>query len=398
LALVNALFHVAYACGLKRRTAWVLAAGFCIIPQSLYFEHLYHYEHLVAALLVIATAAFHAAVRTRDVRFFLGFFVACAVVGWFRSTFHLVWFAAMLVLALWFGRGASWRRVLGAAAAPAALLFALYLKNWALFGVFGSTSAVGGNLTHVTVSQLAPEERELWVSEHKISPFATLHVYSGPAAYLPYYPPHHDGRSPVLDALERPTVNQHNFNHWVMVPVMAKRGGDALAYIRERPLAYLRTVFRGMLQVLGPATEWHPGNGKPGSAHYAHQQKLGWYADAYNAIVHAGPGIYVFLPLPVAWAVWQLKKRFRTRVRHEQARMAVIAFALFQIAYVFITSALFTIGESARYRHQVEALIWLVTALWVANIARSWTRRNPRASAKASRSRRSARSPAPIAP
>jgi uncharacterized membrane protein len=49
----------------------------------------------------------------------------------------------------------------------------------------------------------------------------------------------------------------------------------------------------------------------------------------------------------------------------------VLAFALLQITWVTLTSALFSFGETARYRHQVEALIWLVTACAIAE----WLRR-----------------------
>jgi len=33
--------------------------------------------------------------------------------------------------------------------------------------------------------------------------FTELGVFSGPSAYLPFFPPHTDGRSPILDELER---------------------------------------------------------------------------------------------------------------------------------------------------------------------------------------------------
>jgi len=377
LALVNALLYLLYSLGLRLRVALLVAAAFAVIPQTLYLEHLYLYEHLVAALLVVAGALLHAGVRTRDVRHYVGFFAVCALVGWFRSSFHLLWFLGMLALVLWFGRGLARRRLLVAASVPASLLLALYLKNWALFGVFATTSAAGGNLTHVTISQLSVEERTTWLAEHRVSPLAGLHVYSGPAAYLPYFPATPPPRSPVLDALERPSVGAPNYNHWVMIPAMAQRQADALEYVRERPLAYLGTALRGFRQVFGPATEWHPKNGKPGSAHYEHQQVLGGYARIYNGVVHAGPGLYALLPLPLAWALRRLVGRFRSRVRSEQARAAVLAFALAQIGYVVVTSSLFTIGESARYRHQIEALIWLVAALALAHLAR-WRRHQRR--------------------
>jgi hypothetical protein len=200
-------------------------------------------------------------------------------------------------------------------------------------------------------------------------------VYSGPAAYLRFFPPQRDDRSPVLDEPERPTVHAPNYNHWVMIPVMAQRRDDAFVYLAERPLDYFRTAWQGMLQVLGPTTEWHPRHGKPGSAHFDHERLLGPYASVYNGILHAGPGIYALLPLPLAWGVGTVLARARTRVRYRSARTALLAFALVQIDYVLTTSSLFTIGESARYRHEVEALIWLVVAMAVVAAVRRHRRR-----------------------
>ena len=377
LVLVNALCYLLRALGLSGRTSFVVAAAFSLIPQTLYFEHLYLWEHVVASCLTAACACLHRALVRKSTRAYVACFGLCALIGWFRSTFHLVWFLAVLALVLFFAGRREVRRVLVAAAVPFALLLALYLKNAALFGVFGTTSAAGGNLTHITVEQLEPEVKARWVAEHKLSPFAELGVYSGPGAYLPFFPPHIDGRSPILDALERPTFHSANFNHWVMIPVMKTRSHDAAVYLHELPFAYLATVWRGLVQFIGPATRWHPRTGKPGSPHYRHAQVLGAYEAAYNACVHWGWGLYALLPVPYLWACRKVARSARAVGRVRKARSAVLAFALLQIAFIVVTSALFTIGESARYRHQVEALIWLVVALAVAEWFRHRSRRRP---------------------
>lgn len=366
LVLVNSLLYLGRGVGLSARAALALALVFSILPQVLYLEHVYLYEHLVAALLTCAGALLHAAVKRPGSRALFGFFAACAVIGWFRSSFHLIWFAGMLALALYFVPGKTRRPVLLAAAPAAALLLALYFKNWALFGVFGTTSAAGGNLTHVTVDRLSPEDRAAWIAKGTISPLAGLHVYSGPAAYLAYFPARADGRSPVLDRLERPTVHSPNYNHPLMIDVMKRRRDDALAYLAARPGDYAATVWLGLQQFFGPTTEWHPHDKRPDSPHHVHDRVLGGYADFYNGVVHrwfASPvGLYAFLPLFLVLPLRRLRATWRSRVRYRRARAAVLAFAVVQLGYVTVTSVLFTIGESARYRYQVEALIWLLVA------------------------------------
>jgi hypothetical protein len=375
LVLVNSLLYLARAIGLRSRNAFALSLVFSVLPQTLYLEHVFLYEHLVAAVLTCAGALLHASVKRPKSRALFGFFAACAAIGWFRSSFHLVWFAAMLALALCFVPGKSRRPVLFAAAPSAALLLALYLKNWALFGVFGATSAAGGNLTHVTVDRLTPEDRAAWIASGKISPLAGLHVYSGPAAYLPFFEARTDGRSPVLDRLERPTFHVPNFNHPLMIDVMKRRRDDALAYLAARPGDYAQTVLLGLEQFFGPTTEWHPHDKRPDSPHFGHDRVLGGYAELYNGVVHrlfAKPvGLYAFLPLFLILPLVRLRATFRSRVRYRRARAAVLAFAFVQLGYVVLTSALFTIGESARYRYQVEPLIWLLVAAAI----HEWSRR-----------------------
>jgi hypothetical protein len=368
--LVNSLFYLLRELGLPLRPAFAVAAVFSVIPQTLYFEHLYLYEHLVASALTAACACLHYALKHRSTRAFAACFALCALIGWFRSTFHLIWFAAVLALALFFAGRNDMRRVLVAAAAPFVLLLALYVKNAALFGVFGTSSALGANLTRVTLDQLEPDVKQSWIANHEVSALAAVGVFSGPAAYLPFFPPRFDGRSPILDALERPTFHSSNFNHWVMLPVMRERRRDAAVYLHERPLEYGATVVHNVIEFFGPATRWHPRTGKPGSPHYEHAKVLGAYESAYNALVHWGWGVYVLLPLPCfgAWRVIAREAPAKTPSRRAVA--AVLAFALLQIVYVTTLSALFTFGESARYRHQIEALIWLIAALSAVSPAR----------------------------
>lgn len=370
LVLVQALFYLLRALGVSRRPAFAVAVAFSLIPQTLYFEHLYLWEHLVAAWLTTACALFHRALVRGKTRDYVACFGLCALIGWFRSTFHLVWFIVVVALVLFFAGRRELRRVLLAAAAPFALLLALYVKNAALFGVFGTSSAVGANLARVTVDQLDGDTRARWVAAHDISRFAEVSVFAGPSAYVPFFPAHTDGRSPILDALERPTFHSGNFNHWVTLPVMRARRRDALFYVRERPFDYLATAFRSVAALFGPATRWHPRTGKPGSPHYEHAKVLGAYENAYNAVVHFGWGVYALLPLPCLWACREVARGVRSTNAPTRARSAVLAFALFQIAFIIVTSALFSFGESARYRHQVEALIWLLAACWLSSCSR----------------------------
>lgn len=369
LVLVNSLFFGLRVLAISERVAFAVAIVFSLTPPVIYLEHLWLWEEFVAALLAFAAALFYRALKRPSFGGWLGFFSACSAVGWFRSSFQLSWLIALLGLALWLSLRAERRRVLLAAAGPLALLLALHLKNWALFGVFGASSAGGGNLTHVTVSRLPRETREAWVRSGKISPLAAHSVYAGPSEYLAFFDPKEARRFPevsVVQALERPSLRLPNYNHWVFLEVNRRRAEDAFAYLREKPFDYFSTVLDGLRQFFGPTTRWHPFDKTERSPHHAQRAVLGRYERFFNGAVHrfpfAGVGVYVFLPVGLIWAAGWARARVRTRVRERRARLGLVLFALFQIAYVTGTSMLFTIGESSRYRYQIEAQIWLLSA------------------------------------
>lgn len=375
LILANSLLYLFRVSGLSKGVRLGLCVAFCLTPACIYFENLYLYEAPVTALLCLAAALFYRAVWRQSTWAWLAFFLTCAVIGWVRSTFHFVWFVAMLVAAIWMsGRGAR-RRVLIAAAGPAALLLALYLKNLAIFGFFGAASSGGSNLAHVTVMRLPGKVRNAWIAEGKLSPYASVSVYASPRAYLPYFDSSESPRWPdvaELNALDRPSVQAPNFNHWFFLEVGKTRSADARYYFEHRPLDYARTVVKSLEQIFEPSTRWHPGDRTRHSPHHQHRQVLGRYEGWYNRLVHGFPrartGVYVLLPLCALWALLRGRSLARQSDRPTVARGALLYFCVFQIVFVVFLSSVFTIGESSRYRYQLEALIWLIGALSVAHL------------------------------
>ena len=188
LVLVCSLFYLGRAMELRFAAAFGLATAFSLIPQVIYFEHLYLYTYPTASLLALAAALFHRAVVRPSFSGWLACFITCALIGWIRSVFHLAWFAVMVGLALWFVPLGARRRVLLGALGPTVVLLALYVKNLAVFGVFGALTFGPANLTTATIRNLPVPVRDLWIKEGKLTPFAAISVYDGPRAYLPFFP------------------------------------------------------------------------------------------------------------------------------------------------------------------------------------------------------------------
>jgi hypothetical protein len=377
LIIVNALLHLCRAVGLSAWTGVFLAAAFAVVPQTVYFEHLYLYEYPITALLLVAAVLFHAAVRGQRLIAWASFFTACAAVGLTRSTFHLAWFLVLLAASVWLVPSDRRRRVLAAACLPALLLLGLYVKNFALFGVFDAFSFGPVSQSLVTIWNLPPDVRDAWIRDGRLSPFAAVSVYAGPRDYLALMPPRDDRQWPEqLRVLERPTVDAANYNHVLFLEVNGARRADALRYVQERPLDYLATVVRGGVDLFGPSTEWHPLDRAGGSPHEEVRQVLGGYERAFNRAVHALPvapiGVYVLLPAVLLWALREALRLVRSGDTEVAARGWLLFLCLFQVIFVIAASCLFTFRESSRYRFQVEPMIWVLTALCAASL---WHRR-----------------------
>src|SRR4029453_4090366 len=80
LLLAHSLYYLARVSQLSPRASILVAIGVSLLPQSIYFEHLYLYEEPIAALLCLSVALFHAALSRRSSRLWLAFFAVCAVI------------------------------------------------------------------------------------------------------------------------------------------------------------------------------------------------------------------------------------------------------------------------------------------------------------------------------
>lgn len=379
--LVASLYFLARLCGLSRAGALALAVMFSIVPSTLYLENLYLYAVPSAALLCLGAALFHRALSGSSVGRWGAFFAVCAALCWIRTTFQWVWFAGMFALALFATKRSTRRHVLWGAAAPAVLLLSIYLKNWAVFGFFGTSSWAGANLVAVTTNQLPRDEREMLVRTGKLSPYANISVFAGPEAYLSYVSDHDRpafAHYPGADDLKRPTVDADNFNHWMFVEINGRRGEDARYYIRTHFSDYAGTVLgESVPQFFEPTTHWYTQDTDESSPHYRHRQALGGYESFYNALFHgfpvAGAGLYVFLPVFLAWAGARAWRLMRSGDASSWGTAMLLVFAALQILYVTTVSALFNYGESSRHRFMVEAFIWLLVASCFSLVARLFT-------------------------
>lgn len=375
LVLVNAFFYCCRAVGLSTRAAFAVALAFVLTPATIYFEHLYLYDWPVTACLALVAVLFHKGMLRPTPVVWSVLFGLCTIIGLTRSTFHLVWFAAVVALALTLVDRRARRTVAAAAIIPAALLLALYTKNLLVFGDFTASTFAPTAYSVATVGRLPPAVRDAWMAEGAISSFAGVNVYAWPRDYAPFvHGRERPGWPPQLTRLEQVQVHAANFNHWWLLEANRARKHDALVYLQRRPLDYLATVAEGLRQMFGPSTVWHPYDDAPVSPHARHRLVLGWYESLYNRLLHRFPlapvGVYVLFPIAFVWSgfhVWTLR---RSADGEQRARAALLALCTMQMSYVIAASTMLTYREWSRYRYPIEWMMWLTAAALAASVAR----------------------------
>jgi hypothetical protein len=372
--MTASLYQVQKTLGYSRWGSAALSLALSLLPQTLFLENLYLYTYLCAGLLCAAAMLFHRALLRASAALWFGFFLTCALLGWLYTVFHLLWFAIMLAVALVLQviqaptGGGAWRRVLLGAGVPALLMLGLYGKNYAVFGVFGATSWGPSNMTLATTQQMRPAERDQWIREGKLSPYAAINVYSPPSAYLRLLPADIHYPWPGSNELVHPSTGEANYNHGLFLEVNRTRGKDVAYYLDVRPMDYLRRALtKNLPSLFHSTTHWHPRDRRPESPHHQHRAVLGAYERLYDGIAHSWPvrgvGLYVFLPPFLAWAAWSSWARLRAAEAGTRATGALLGFCLLQILFVVSTSSLFTSWETSRYRYAIEPCIWVVVAV-----------------------------------
>lgn len=374
LVLANALVALGHAVGLGPRAAVIVSASFLLTPPTLYFEHLYLYEWPIVTLVVVSAVCFHRACLRPSAGRWLAFFGVCAAIAVTRSTFHLVWFVALAVAAVIVSGARTGRRAAMVGAVPGLLLILLvYGKNALLFGEFAASTFGPASFHLITVDRMPRAERDRWIAEGRLSPFAAISPYAPPREYARVFASSDlPGWPPQVTRLDHVSVRAPNFNHWFILEAHRARRHDVEAYLWAHPLGYVRNVWTGLQALLGPSTEWHPRTGTPASPHEAHRAVLGPYVTTYNALLHRLPfppvGVYVFLPVVLAWATWRAWVLWRAGSAAERARGALVAYCVVQVVFVIAVSSMATYLESSRYRFQIEPFIWMLVAFSVMSV------------------------------
>jgi hypothetical protein len=404
LLLVASTHQLLRELGATSFVATAVAVLVAVSPTYELYENFLFYAYPSAAFLTASGWMCARFLRTRQLRWGVGFTSTVTVVALTNSTYELPWVAlaaAALVIVCWRAMG---RRVL-LALLPLLVFVGWLLRTEAMFGTFTTSSWLGMNLSNLTVrpaqqhGQLGPLEAQ-----------GTLDRYAGTEPWQPvsYYVPARDpAPHPTgIPALDLPTNEngQPNLNNSVYLQVSSRLLADDLRYIRARPGQYLSNATVGAMVWFAPPDQyavvyrdwrhvrfltdtvdrvvgWQPADGVDTTfADYGVTLRHPEAAQlSYSSLLE-----YTVLLLCTP-AVVALRRR-----RLGAARVGALVFVWATIVYAFVLTSLVDVGENNRFRVELGALpfaLSVVVGLELIRIlvSRARRRRPPPAHARRAR-------------
>lgn len=357
--------------GVSPRIAFALSTAFMASPGFVLWEHFLLYEFLCAALLAAsAVLVFDYARDARPGQVALAFACVVGLAG-MRSLFHWAYVALVLAGAL-AARPQHWRPTLAAGLVALALVGAVYVKNYAVFGQFTACTFVDKNLWIMTAGNIGWEEKTRLVAEGRLSPLALTNRWAGLDAYPEAYAvvPERFRHVPALSEAKK-SNGAVNYNHIGHIAICGVYGEDARAVLRDNPRAYAAAVALSAYRYFAPVS----------SPPVSPQNKaaMPWMLALYDRVLllkapdalrdavpfFARGGIaphvtlLLGLPLLVAYgmarllrALWHAGPQGWCAL---DAPTVLLAFMLFNIAVVAILGCALDFHETARYRFLTNA-------------------------------------------
>jgi hypothetical protein len=400
-ALAVCLMALMMRLGVANWLAFLLAALFTSSPMTVLYENWVFYEYPVMASLTVAAWAMLRYILAERFRHALIFFLSLAVISSVRGVYNLGWFFMLGCALIWATRD-HWKRGLLAAAIPALLLSAFYVKNFVMFGDLFPGQQVFRKMNYGAMVQMqAPKETiDRLKREGKISGILQLPVLETDtpsyAGIVKQPPP---TGIPLLDMAEKPSGD--NWNSLWRSKVADLYYHDAQIVARQCPGLIWKQVPANVQGYLLPATDVFPFNDTPNSNHL--RPFLDWYerisAGELSADPDSNPTPWLNVFLLPASLVGGLALAVREFLNSRQntscgagtracsaetrlgapvasawtskARCLTILFLLFNISYDSAVTILFSVGDHNRYREEVAPLYLVLIGLLL-NAA--WTR------------------------
>lgn len=365
--LYGGLYRLQVNLGVRRAIAFVTSTGFMMSPAFLLYEHWLFYTFPCAAGLLFSHLALEAYLRTRKIAWLWAFFGIIGVLCLTRTIFHLVYFLVVLSY-LRSVRPALNRHILVAAMLPFLIVLGVYLKNFAVFGHFTTSTWSGKNLWIKTVGNMTALDRETLIRSGVLTKSSRLARYNE----LGYYPSSYAdtgiyGSVPVLSERSKSTGGI-NYNHIGYIRVSEDYARDAWSGLVAQPKAFaLSTVQAGSLYLASPTDYDFVAD---------NQEALRWWKWVYETPVYGRvpinlserlsfvsplgyrPCIVLLIAIPLLMLLMPLIVFCRGINRYvpDRTQRIVLGFMVLNLFFVGVIGVGMEMVETNRFRFMVDPL------------------------------------------
>jgi 4-amino-4-deoxy-L-arabinose transferase-like glycosyltransferase len=356
--LISGMIYLVAAHLTRRRwaaTAW--AVVLCLNPPLLLYEAYILYTLPSAFLVVLTVSCLLWHRQTGSGAALYCFMAALSLLILTRSLFHPVLILVGLVL-IWLV-AASTRRVRTVLICAAIGLVPLgwCVKNYAMFGFFGTSSWQGMGLWRTVSVAYSREELRQRVEAGVIDRMVFEQpVFARPSAYEPYG---FKKRSNVK-VLSRDDYNNVNFPD-----ISAQYGKNAIRLIRTSPRRYAWAVSQAYRTFCRPSSRYT--HMEPNAVKMEYHERF--YSEVLGGTVVLSTGgrqygSFLFFLLPAALVLygvqfWQRRAGTRETLSVATRDDVVMVWCFLIIFYTTVVGCLFEIGENMRFKFLVEQPMWL---------------------------------------
>jgi hypothetical protein len=391
--LSGLLFYLMRNLGIGTRLALTATALFVISPGIVLFENFILYEYQMMFFMTLSAVLLYNFLVHHRAASAIGFLACQFWLVMVRNQYHLVYFAAILVLLLYFTARQDRRLIAIVGSTLLALVLALYLKNQILFGQFVSSTYLGMNISALTTNQLTPEEKTMFVSRGAISRASAETCIGAPlSSYYQYITIPSKTLISVLDQELKPS-GAVNLNHKGFLEVQKIYTKDALFILRHYPVAYLRGIAISWFTYFLPAGDLRDLEENRshiqgierffdivfcGQIKYSKDKKvlrrLKTGGNGASLVLYTGIFLMLALPALFIFGGWFLYRGIRRQIL-ARPQALLLGFVLFNIFYITAVSNFFGCFENNRYRFPLDGFFVVLAALAFDKIQRRFVRR-----------------------
>ncbi len=381
LGLLWLLIRLGVPCALGAALTVVLL----VAPTTVLYENWLMYEYPLLGLLVLSALFLHRYVISR--RRFDGavLFSLLAAIVLLRGTFHLFWMLAVIGCVMLADR-ANAARTLRLAVIPLLIVLAVYAKNWLVFSDWITGSLYGKlNLAIMALERVPVDERVRLYHEGKLTAASVTRLFDQSIDQFSHLAQPTPPTGVALLDQARKSNGAPNWHHRDMPTVADAYGRDALYMLRHDPGGYWQSVKANARRYFLPAHETYPFHRGTSADH----GKLAPLLNAFDRF----PGLQfhdyqrawslvVLILLAVAFGGLALAgpRALRRRIFESSfsptADRAVLAFCLFNVLYVSLSTLLLSYADHNRYRFALVPLLAIIIAVAISTALRAWRRGN----------------------